>query len=80
MAVPSYLRPYESPGAACAPSKLCLVEGTVTTLAGRAPGLVSPGPGTVVERSLVSEPITHDEAETGYAEHNLPPVGNAAMS
>ncbi len=33
--VPSCLWPYESLGAVCAPSKQFLVEGTVTTLAGR---------------------------------------------
>ncbi len=78
--VPSCLWPYESPGAVCAPSRRCLVDGTVAALVGRTPGLVSPKPGTEVERSLVSEPQTHGEAKTGYAEHDLPPAGSGVMS
>ncbi len=66
--------------AVCAPLRRCLAEGTVTTLAGRTPGLVSPEPATEAERSLVSEPQTHGEAETGFAEHDLPPVDNGVMS
>ncbi len=69
-----------SPGAACAPSRRCLVEGTVTTLAGRTPKLVSLEPGREAERSLVSKPQTHGEAETGFAEHDLPSPDNGVMS
>ncbi len=80
MGVPSCIWPYESPGAVCAPSRRCLVEGTVTTLAGRTSGLVSPEPAKKVEVSLASEPQTHGDAETAYAEHDLPPAGNAVMT
>ncbi len=58
----------------------CLVEGTVTTLAGPTPGSVSTEPDTEVERSLLSELQTHGEAETEYAEHDLPPAGDGVMS
>ncbi len=37
----------------------------MTTLADRTPGLISPEPGTEVERSFVPEPLTCDEDETG---------------
>ncbi len=47
---------------------------------GRTPELASPELGIEVERSLLSEPQTHDEAETGYGEHDLPPADNKEMS
>ncbi len=50
------------------------------TLAGRTQGLVSPEPGTEVERYLVSEPQTHGEAEAGYAEYDVPPSSNGLIS
>ncbi len=54
-------------------------EVSAKTLAGRTPRLVSPEPGIEAERSLVSEPQTHGEAETVFAEHNLPPADNRMM-
>ncbi len=61
-------------------ARRCLVECTVTTLSGHTPGLVSPEPGIEVGRSLVSEPQTPRESDTGYAEHDLPPAVNGVMS
>ncbi len=58
----------------------CLVDGSVRTFAGRTPELVLPEPGAEVEKSRVLEPQTHGEAETKYAEHDLPPAGNGVMS
>ncbi len=57
-----------------------VVEGKVTTLVGRNPGLASPEPGTEEERPLVAELQTDGKAETGYAQHDLPPAGNGVMS
>ncbi len=80
MAAPSWFWPSESPGAVCAPSKRCFVEGRVTTPAGRTPGLASPKQGTKVKTWVVTRALTHGEAEPGYAEHDLPPAGNGMMS
>ncbi len=48
----------------------------MSTLADCTSGLVSPESGTEVERSLVSEPQTHDEAVIGYTEDELPAADN----
>ncbi len=62
MVAPSYFRPY----AECAPSRCCLVVGTVTTTAGHTPGLALPERGPQVDKSLVLELRTHGKTETEY--------------